>query len=310
LSGRLAAALLAAALLSGCAVQTAALRAAPPAELAAPVELDATPFFPQTAYHCGPAALATVLGAAGRPATPEALGEQVFLPARSGTLQVEMLAGARRAGAVATRLPPRLDAVLREVRAGHPVTVLQNLGLAIAPVWHYAVVVGFDLADGSLVLRSGTERRQVMALRTFEHTWARAGSWAFTALPPGRWPATAERAAVIDAAVGFERVAPPADAATAYRGALERFPDDATLAIGLGNTLHAAGDLPAAAAAFRRAAQASNSVPAWINLARTLQQQGDAVGARAAARAARAADDPAWQAAADALAAELGLAPR
>jgi tetratricopeptide (TPR) repeat protein len=188
--------------------------------------------------------------------------------------------------------------------------VLQNLGLAIAPVWHYAVVVGFDLADGSLVLRSGTERRQVMALRTFEHTWARAGSWAFTALSPGTWPATAERAAVIEAAVGFERVAPPAEAAAAYRSALLRFPDDAALAIGLGNTLHAAGDRPGAAAAFRRAAQASNSVPAWINLARTLQQQGDAAGARDAARAALAADDPAWKAAAAALAAELGLAPR
>ena len=42
--------------------RSATLRAQPPAELAAPHELRDTPFFPQTAYHCGPAALATALG--------------------------------------------------------------------------------------------------------------------------------------------------------------------------------------------------------------------------------------------------------
>jgi tetratricopeptide (TPR) repeat protein len=308
LTGARGAALLAAALLlAGCAAQTAALRAAPPAALAAPVELTGTPFFPQTDHHCGPAALATVLAAAGLPADPQRLAEQVFLPARQGTLQVEMLAGARRAGAVATRLPATLEALLREVGAGHPVVVLLNLGLSFAPAWHYAVVVGYDLADGSVRLRSGTEPRAQMALRTFEHTWMRAGGWAFVALPPGRWPATATPAAVVEAAVAQERVAVPEVAAAVYRSAIERVGDDATLRIGLGNSLHAAGDLRGAAAAFRAAAEAHGSVPAWINLARTLQSLGDAAGARDAARRALAAGDPAWQSAAQALADALGL---
>ena len=65
--------------LSGCAVQTRALREHPPAGLARSVELTETPFIAQTEYQCGPAALATVLGAAGLPADAQALGEQVFL---------------------------------------------------------------------------------------------------------------------------------------------------------------------------------------------------------------------------------------
>src|SRR5207237_574398 len=82
------------ALLSGCAVQTRALREHPPADLSPTAELAATPFFPQTDYQCGPAALATALAAAGFAADPTQLGEEVFLPARTGTLQVEMIAGA------------------------------------------------------------------------------------------------------------------------------------------------------------------------------------------------------------------------
>src|SRR5688500_17602272 len=106
--------------LAGCAVQTRALRAQPPADLARTAELEHTPFFPQTEYQCGPAALATALGAAAIDADPVQLAQQVFLPARTGTLQIEMIAGTRRQGAVATRLPATLQALLREVAAGHP----------------------------------------------------------------------------------------------------------------------------------------------------------------------------------------------
>lgn len=280
---------------AGCAVQTAALQAERPRDLPARAELAATPFFPQTAYHCGPAALATALGAAGLPASPERLGERVFLPARQGTLQTEMLAGARREGAVATRLAPSLEGLLREVAAGHPVVVLQNLGLAIAPFWHYAVVIGYDLEASELLLRSGTTRREVMALRTFEHTWKRSGHWAFVALPPGEWPATAQREAVIEASVGFERTAVPEVAARVYRSALSRWPGDLSLTMGLGNTLHAAGDKAEAARVFRSAAEAHGSAPAWINLASTLLDLGDAAAALEAAQRAQAVGDAAWQ---------------
>jgi tetratricopeptide (TPR) repeat protein len=281
--------------LGGCAVQTAALRQAPPPGLPAAAELAATPFFPQTDYQCGPAALATGLGAAGFAAAPEQLAEQVFLPARSGTLQIEMVAGARRQGAVATRIPATLESALREVGAGRPVVVLLNLGLSWLPRWHYAVLVGYDLGAGEVQLRSGTTRREVMALRSFEHTWQRAGAWGIVVTPPGAWPATAGAEAVVEAAVGYERAVAPAQAVLAYRAALERWPGHLTLQMGLGNALHASGDRRAAAEAFRRAASDHpDSVPARINLSATLLDLGDIAGARRAAREAVDLADPAW----------------
>jgi len=285
----------AAAWLGGCAVQTEALRQSPPPDLPVSAELAATPFYPQTDYQCGPAALATGLGAAGFAADPVQLAEQVFLPARSGTLQLEMVAGARRQGAVATRIPATLEAALREAAAGRPVVVLLNLALTWLPRWHYAVLVGYDLAAGEVLLRSGTTRREVMTLRSFEHTWQRAGAWGIVLTPPGAWPATAGAEAVVEAAVGYERSAAPAQAVLAYRAALERWGGNLTLQMGLGNSLHASGDRRAAAEAFRRAAaEHPASVPARINLSATLLDLGDVAGARRAAREAVELADPAW----------------
>ena len=168
-----------------------------------------------------------------------------------------------------------------------------------APAWHYAVLVGYDIAAGEVLLRSGKTRREVMLMRTFEHTWERSGAWGFVALPPGQWPATAPEAAAVEASVGFERVAPPAQAALVYRSALQRWPDSLSLAMGLGNSLHALGDKRAAAEAFRAAAERHRSAPAWINLSGTLLELGDKAEALQAARTAQSLAGDAWQVQAD-----------
>ena len=69
-----------------------------------------------------------VLTAAGVKVTPEALVDQVYLPGRKGSLQVEMLAAARRNGLIAYELAPQLTDMLREVAAGSPAIVLENYG--------------------------------------------------------------------------------------------------------------------------------------------------------------------------------------
>lgn len=65
-----------------------------------------------------------------------------FLPDRQGSLQIEVLATARRQGLVALTLALQLHDLLRQVAAGQPVVVLQNLSLPWVPLRHCAVVVG------------------------------------------------------------------------------------------------------------------------------------------------------------------------
>jgi len=139
------------------------------------IELGDTPFYPQERYQCGPAALTTVLVKSGAPASLDDIVDKVYLPGRQGSLQVELLAATRTAGRLPYVIDGRLAAIWRELERGRPVLVLQNLGVAAIPSWHYAVVVGIDAEGGEVMLRSGTDRRRVTATRTFLHTWLRGG---------------------------------------------------------------------------------------------------------------------------------------
>ena len=303
----------AAAGLAGCATfntppQTAVLLAgaSAPGSLGFPpaTELVQVPFFPQTRYHCGPAALATVLVHIGVPTSPEQLADAVFLPAREGALQTEMLAATRRAGALGVPLQPQLSALFQEVAAGNPPIVLQNLGLAWASRWHYAVLVGYDLAQQTVVLRSGTVERESMGFTLFERTWARGRHWAFAAVPPGRLPVTAGETDATQAAIGFERVAPAAQAERAYASVLQRWPDNALAGLGQGNTRFAAGNLRGATEAFERVALKHDSAAAWHNLAAVRSRLGETALARAAAERAvqrASTQEPNWREAAERL---------
>lgn len=261
--------------LSGCATpQLTALSTAWPADVPDQAEVSGVPFFPQADYQCGPAALAMVAQSAGVPVTPEQLVDQVYLPGRQGSLQPEMLASARRQGLVAYPLAPELNAVLRELAAGNPVLVFQNLSLPIYPIWHYAVAIGYDRGRSELVLHSGTTERLVMSLATFERTWARGERWAMLALSTSRLPATATPDAYASAVATLERTNPGA-ALTAYTTGLQSWPQHRGLLFGRGNAAYAQGQRATAAQAYEAAAQADpNFADAWNNLAQVQLELG------------------------------------
>ena len=260
-----------AALLGGCATpQMATLDTRWPSDLPARMELGHVPFYPQEDYECGPAALAMVAGAAGVQVLPQALVEQVYLPGRQGSLQLEMLAATRRQGLVAYPLAPRVEAVLREVAAGNPVVVFQNLAFSFYPVWHYAVVIGFDRARNTLVLHSGRTERMEMSLFTFERVWARAQYWSMVALPPVRLPVTADPQEYAASVAALERINPQA-AQTAYASALRAWPEDRAALLGAGNTAYALGQREAAVTAYSSAVRRHpDFADAWNNLAQVL----------------------------------------
>ena len=114
--------------LAGCATpQVGQLAQQWPGDLPQRALLTSVPFFAQEDHACGPAALAMVLRSAGLAVVPEQLVGQVYVPGRQGSFQTELLVSARRHGLPAYVLEPSVAAVLREVAAGHPVLVFQNL---------------------------------------------------------------------------------------------------------------------------------------------------------------------------------------
>jgi tetratricopeptide (TPR) repeat protein len=283
---RLGASLVLAGALSACATSGLPEPASLPAGLPGEARVAEVPFYPQEDLYCGPASLAMVLTWSGAPATQEQVAAAIYTPGREGTLQHDLLAGARREGRLAVPVQG-LEGLLGELAAGHPVLVLQNLGLDWAQQWHYAVAIGYDLDEGEIILHSGLEAGRQVSLATFDRTWARAERWGVVVLPPGSLPATAGEAEVLQAAASLERAERPAEAAQAYAAILDRWPSSFAALMGLGNARYAAGQLLGAESAFRTAASLHpDAAPAWNNLAHVLAAQGELSEALQAAKRA------------------------
>ena len=237
--------------LSACAPRASQPVLSPDSQAAA-IELDSVPFYPQEQYQCGPAALATVLDWSGLAITPERLAPALMIPARQGSLQIELQAQTRAHGRVPFALRGDLRALQAELAAGHPVLVLQNLAFDWRPVWHYAVVVGMDPVARTVTLRSGRERRHVVSWTTFQRTWARARHWGLVILEPGRLPASAEPAQVLSAAAAFDEKRVWSSAEKIYRSAQQRWPRQIIFALGTANSRYAQGDLHGAEQVYRK----------------------------------------------------------
>lgn len=263
-----------ASLLAGCAASPP-LASGLPAAAPRAIELAATPFFPQEEFQCGPAALATLLAASGIDVTPEALRPEVYLPDRKGSLSLELVAAARRHGRLPYVLAATAHEMIAELEAGRPVLVLQNLGTGPLPVWHYAVLIGYDAGRNVALLRSGRERRLEMKWQRFAGTWHRGGRFAFTTLPPGVVPAHAQPARFIEAAAGLEAAGQRQAAGAAYDAAIARWPGEPLPWLGRGNLALAEGDRAAAADAYLRAIQlAPDNAAARNNAAELLLDAG------------------------------------
>ncbi len=255
-------------------------------------ELEAVPFYPQSDYQCGPATLAMALTYSGLPITPEALQSQVYTPSRKGSLQMAMIGATRRHGRIAYPLPG-LNSLWPEIAAGHPVIVLQNIGLSWIPVWHYAVVIGYDFLDHTVILRSGKTERKVMSFFTFEKTWTRSGYWGLIALRPTQLPAAAGEKDYLAAVLGLEKSRQFQAAIQGYQTALTRWPRSMIAYMGLGNSFYALGDLRGAEDAFRTAVKNHpGAAGAYNNLAQVLGEQGRYHEALEAARRAVAIGGP------------------
>ena len=232
------------------------------------------PFVPQEKYQCGPAALAMMLQWAGKPVSANSLIDEVWLPEREGSLGIELRAAARSRGLMAYPVE-NSEALFRELQAGRPVLVLQNLALRRWPQWHFAVVTGYQDEGNTMVLHSGTDAGKTTHWNRFIRTWARADQWGFTLVEPGQLPASADPESL------FRAVSALPNAEAFWPAAVEAFPNSGKLWFGHGNSLWSQGQQQPALDAFQRATrQAPDFAAAWNNLAYAQQALGDEEGAR------------------------------
>ncbi|MDT8379569.1 MAG: PA2778 family cysteine peptidase [Desulfotignum sp.] len=259
-------------LISGC---TGKVKPVPP-EMAnlQSAELTGTPFYAQEKYQCGPASLAMLLGASGIRVHPDQLKPLMYIPARKGSLQLELTSAARQYGRIPYRISPDLPSLSKMVRSGRPVLVLQNLGLKIWPIYHYAVVIGI-LRDNTVVLRSGTDYRLEMTATDFWRTWYLADFWGMVVLRPGELPDHAEPERFVDAVTALERVGEISVVSKSLQAALDRWPDHPLVLFAYANSCLSLKDWEQAQSIYRKLlAIEPNHIGAANNLADTLVKIG------------------------------------
>lgn len=250
-----------------------------PTGLPARAHVQGVPFYADDRSYCGPASLASVLGYAGVPVTPEQLIPEVYTPKLDGTLQYDMLGATRHAGRVAYVLPPKLSALFAQIASGMPAVVLQKVGPSSTD-WHFAVVTGYDLRADTVTLHSSTARDLVLSIEQFDRSWAASQRWGFVALEPEQFPAGVTEEDALRAIAPLERVAPEA-ARQAYASALQRWPHAWIAMMGLGNLAYARKDYAQATIHFAQAARAHpNDGDPLNNLAQALLAAGDLAAAQ------------------------------
>ncbi|RZA06223.1 MAG: peptidase C39 family protein [Proteobacteria bacterium] len=256
------------ALLPGCAISTRQTDAVlsnpgsvgPPAYRIADV-----PYIKQTENYCGPATLTMAMRYHGHNVGVEEIASQVYTPGKKGTLQQDMIGSARRQGMLAVQIQG-LPNLFKELRANHPVIAFFNLGLSWYPMYHYALVTGYDVAGPSIFMHSaGTENKE-WSMRKFERNWSQ--SWGLVVLPPTELSVAADELEHSGAAAGLEAVGRVKEAELVYRNILKRWPESFGALVGMGNLTYAAKDFAGSVAYLKRATHFHPlSAEAWHNRA-------------------------------------------
>lgn len=153
------------------------------------VELTGVPEFPERAYFGAPSALSSLLVQQGVDSSPGLVVKQLQLPQQEQQLETNMVKQINANGLLAYPLRPDLEALLQQVAAGYPVLLRFNEGFGWMGMPRYAVLIGYDSKEQTLLLRAGNSRRWETSFSSFNSAWQSAGHWAVLVLAPLQLPA-------------------------------------------------------------------------------------------------------------------------
>lgn len=227
-------------------------------------EIADVPFFPQEEYYCGPTTLAEVLNFYGFETEAEEIAPSLFIPERRGSLQIEMVSSARQYGLLSYAQKTTIEKLLSLVSEDIPVIVLQNLGTSWYPRWHYALVIGYNLADGTVLLHTGPSPSRTVPMALFENTWRRGEYWMLAAFPPQKSSSYLDPFLYVRAAQDLMEVNMADASLTALESAATQWNDYWLPYLLLGNYYMDAE--PAQALSwYERGAEAGRQVPSYLN---------------------------------------------
>ncbi|MFO0752251.1 MAG: C39 family peptidase [Thermodesulfovibrionales bacterium] len=163
---------------------TVSCAASSPRRAAQAVRIGPVPFYAQEDHQCGPASLAGVLSYWGVGAAPEDIARAIYSRTARGTLGIDMLLYADRAGLHALQYSGGWENLQGKVREGYPLIVLVEYGLLMYESPHFMVIVGFD--EEGVYANSGRKEGVFIRKRAFLKTWEKTKFWTLLVQPKER----------------------------------------------------------------------------------------------------------------------------
>ncbi|NWF51940.1 MAG: peptidase C39 family protein [Nitrospirae bacterium] len=139
------------------------------------------PFYPQTAYQCGPAALAGVLNFWGIYVTPDEIADEIYSESARGTLSIDMSLYVQRKGLRAIQYKGDIQDLRENIDTGYPVIVLIDSGFSLYQINHFMVVIGYN--EYGFIVNSGKEREKFISEKYFMHSWGKTKFWTLLIKP-------------------------------------------------------------------------------------------------------------------------------
>jgi len=193
------------------------------------------------------------------------LDARTLIPAKKGTLQIELVTAARSNGLIVYPLEPTFEALFSELLAHHPVIVLVNRSFSWHPLWHYAPVIGYDEEKRSVLVHFSDQPNESISIATFAALWKRSGNWGVVLLPPGELPASVSSKTFLRAVYEFEKIGKSKEAIASYQSALTRWPDDVDILFALANAEIEASNVLEAEKNYRKLLALKPSHPLALN---------------------------------------------
>ncbi|MDD2782462.1 MAG: PA2778 family cysteine peptidase [Sulfuricurvum sp.] len=239
------------------------------------------PFIPPRSELCGSTAIEMIASywqlqkSFSPKLSTQEIDARTLIPAKRGTLQIEMVTAARSNGLIAYPLEPTYDALFGELEANHPIIVLVNRSLSWHPLWHYVPVIGYDEQKRSIHAHFSDQPNEALSIATFAALWKRSGNWGIILLPPGEIPASVSVKTLLRAVYAFEKSGNSDEAIVTYKSALKRWPDNTDILFALANSSYNASHLIEAEENYRKLLTLNPTHPfALNNLAILLSHSG------------------------------------
>jgi len=214
----------------------------PPPEINSKKFLD-VPYVPQQKYYCGPSSVLMILkywqkkGYIKNTPTFDEIVKKVYIPQKKGSIKIELKSIIRDKNLLYFEKNQNLLYILKAIDNGFPVLVLLNLAFEKYPIWHYAVVFGYDIKKRKIYLRS---RKQIETLSfySFENLHKKANNWFLIITPSQKIPNFITKKEFINTLIELEKAKKYDLILKAAKNGLNRWRNDFEILTALGNSYY------------------------------------------------------------------------